>query len=161
MTNRLGKLQVYLDSDDQYLTSDAMFCAVPWHYLSQVKNKSIDSSIKKFSKMERVEMERLSQTVDLKYLLGIMNSKYADVLLTNLRAGDYHIYPEHIRNIPIADATLEQQQQIIALVDEILSAKKSNPQADTLELEAEIDRLVYQLYGLTAEEIAIIEGATK
>jgi hypothetical protein len=27
-------------------------------------------------------------------------------------------------------------------------------------LEAEIDQLVYQLYGLTAEEIAIVEGTT-
>lgn len=44
------------------------------------------------------------------------------------------------------------------LVDQILSAKKSNPQADTSALETEIDRLVYDLYGLTEEEIAIIEG---
>ena len=34
-----------------------------------------------------------------------------------------------------------------------------NPQADTSKLEAEIDQLVYQLYGLTEEEIRIVEGA--
>ena len=85
-----------------------------------------------------------------------MNSKYADVLLTNLRGGDYHIYPEHIRNIPIPNATVEQQQSIVKLVDEILKEKKTN--ADTSSLEAEIDQLVYQLYGLTDEEIAIVEG---
>ncbi len=32
------------------------------------------------------------------------------------------------------------------------------PDADTVELEAEIDRLVYALYGLTAEEVAGVEG---
>ncbi len=32
------------------------------------------------------------------------------------------------------------------------------PQADTSKLEAEIDQLVYQLYGLTEEEIKIVEG---
>ena len=44
------------------------------------------------------------------------------------------------------------------LVGRILSAKKSNPQADTTALEAEIDSLVYDLYGLTEDEIAIVEG---
>ncbi len=32
------------------------------------------------------------------------------------------------------------------------------PQADTSKLEAEIDQLVYQLYGLTEDEIRIVEG---
>jgi len=39
----------------------------------------------------------------------------------------------------------------------ILAAKKADPDADVAALEAEIDRLVYSLYGLTREEIAIIE----
>ena len=39
---------------------------------------------------------------------------------------------------------------------QILKEKKTN--ADTSSLEAEIDQLVYQLYGLTDEEIAIVEG---
>ena len=103
-------------------------------------------------------MEKLSETVDLKYLLGIMNSKYASVLLTNLRGGDYHIYPEHIRNIPIPVATPAQQQQIIALVDKILAAKKQNSSADTTALESEIDEFVYDLYGLTEEEKDIIRN---
>jgi len=33
-----------------------------------------------------------------------------------------------------------------------------DPQADVSRWEREIDRLVYQLYELTDEEIAIIEG---
>ena len=43
----------------------------------------------------------------------------------------------------------------------ILDAKAADPAADVSALEAEIDRLVYQLYGLTADEIAIIEANTK
>ena len=85
-----------------------------------------------------------------------MNSKYASVLLTNLRGVDYHIYPDHIRNIPIPSAPA-QQKPIIALVDKILAAKKANPQADTSKEECKIDTLVYNLYGLTDDEIAIIE----
>ena len=54
--------------------------------------------------------------------------------------------------------TPAQQKPIIALVDKILAAKKANPQADTSKEEAEIDRLVYQLYGLSEDEIKIVEG---
>lgn len=54
------------------------------------------------------------------------------------------------------------QRKIIAskiefLVDRILSKKESEPQADTQGIEKQIDELVYQLYGLSDEEIAIVE----
>ncbi len=39
------------------------------------------------------------------------------------------------------------------------AAKQKNPTADTSGLEREIDEAVYTLYGLTPEEIAIVEGA--
>lgn len=52
-----------------------------------------------------------------------MNSKYDSVLLTNIRGDDYHIYPEHIRNIPIPTASIEKQQEIIELVDKIINLK--------------------------------------
>jgi len=42
----------------------------------------------------------------------------------------------------------------------MLDQKRANPTTDTAALEAEIDQLVYQLYGLTPEEIAIVEGTT-
>jgi hypothetical protein len=48
--------------------------------------------------------------------------------------------------------------KISFLVDRILAAKKADPAADTSALEAEIDQLVYKLYGLTDEEIAVVEG---
>ena len=41
----------------------------------------------------------------------------------------------------------------------ILVAKKAGLDADVAALEAEIDQLVYSLYGLTREEIAIIEDS--
>ena len=40
----------------------------------------------------------------------------------------------------------------------VTCAKKQNHQADTSELEDEIDKLVYKLYDLTPAEIKIIEG---
>ena len=40
----------------------------------------------------------------------------------------------------------------------ILDVKRANPLTDVAALEAEIDRLVYALYGLTEEEIVVVEG---
>ena len=107
--------------------------------------------------MSRVEMEEISKHVDLRFLMGILNSCYARTLLDNIRGGDFNIYPEYIRNIPIPTATKEQQQAIINLVDIIISTKKDSPQTDTSALEREIDQQVYDLYNLTPEEIYIIE----
>ena len=46
-------------------------------------------------------------------------------------------------------------------VERILTTKQRAPDADVSALEREIDRLVYQLYDLTPEEIAIVEGSTR
>ena len=64
----------------------------------------------------------------------------------------------YIGKIPIPLATKEQQQPIVELVEEILSAKREDPGADTSSQEREIDALVYALYGVTAAEIALVEG---
>ena len=103
MFNVLGELTGTIDTE-KLVHNHSLIACVLWKGLSGVENKSIASSIKKFSTMSREDMEELSKTVELRYLLGVMNSKYASVLLTNLRGGDYHIYPEYIRNIPIPSA---------------------------------------------------------
>ena len=157
MFNRLGSLQVYVDIKEHYLHSDSMFSAVLWKDLCGVDNKSIAGVVKKFSTLTRREMEDLSAGYDLRYFLGILNSNYTKILLDDIRGGDYHIYPEHIRKLPIPSATPAQQQPIIDLVETILTKKKQNPQANTSVEENAIDQLVYKLYGLTEEEIKLIE----
>lgn len=56
---------------------------------------------------------------------------------------------------PLSPAT---QNNITRLVDRILAAKARDAAADVSGLEREIDQLVYRLYGLTPEEINIVEG---
>ena len=68
-----------------------------------------------------------------------------------------HCYPDDAKQFPIAKATQNQQQPIIELVNQILTKKRSSPNADTSDLEYQIDELVYELYGITEEEIAMIE----
>ena len=47
-------------------------------------------------------------------------------------------------------------EEIESLVERIIEGKKNN--IDTKELENEIDKIVYGLYGLTEEEVRIIEN---
>ena len=68
-------------------------------------------------------------------------------------------YNKHaLEKLPVVEIPAVQQQFFIALVDQILDAKHTDPDADTTGLENEIDHLVYALYDLTPEEIAIVEA---
>jgi adenine-specific DNA-methyltransferase len=59
---------------------------------------------------------------------------------------------------PMPRSFAPHEESLIASVKRILAAKQTNPAADTSALEREIDQQVYALYGLTPEEIAIVEG---
>lgn len=100
----------------------------------------------------------LDKKFSLKYICGILNSKTVNYWYSRKyrmpTIGGYEL-----GSIPVPTATKEQQQPIIALVDQILAAKKANPQADISDLEKQIDQLVYKLYNLTPDEIAVIEGS--
>ena len=65
------------------------------------------------------------------------------------------------KKFPIPATTPAQKKPIIDLVDSILAVKKKDSMADTSKLEKEIDNLVYELYGLSPKEIAIVEGIFK
>jgi hypothetical protein len=102
-------------------------------------------------------------SISLKYLLGLLNSNFLTWYALEsgiIRTGEKkqpQIRIKGINKIPIVKPHSNRKDSIIKLVNQILTAKKSNPQADTTALEAEIDQLVYELYGLTEEEIAIVE----
>lgn len=160
LINSLGDLKVSIDEGEEYHCEQQVRMALLWKDLDGVENKSITSSIKKLSSMSRYEMSMLSKSIKLKFLLGLLNSKYATVLLKDIRGGDYHIVPEHIRNIPIPSATQEQQDDIIEIVDDILNAKKDDLSSDTSALEKRIDILVYRLYGLIYDEVLIVDPDT-
>ena len=100
--------------------------------------------------------------LDLKYCLGILNSSligwYHNKVSPKANKGLFpKILINDVRNIPIVEIPKPDQQPFIDKVDQILSLKKDNPEADTAALEKEIDFMVYALYGLSEEEIKIVE----
>jgi type II restriction/modification system DNA methylase subunit YeeA len=98
---------------------------------------------------------------NLKYLLSVLNSAvakwYFNEISTSSGMGTNRWLKYKIEQLPIKNITEKQQTPFIILVDKILATKKKDPNADTSALEKEIDCLVYQLYGLTEEEIKIVE----
>jgi Alw26I/Eco31I/Esp3I family type II restriction m6 adenine DNA methyltransferase len=100
------------------------------------------------------------------YVLGILNSRllnwYFKLFSTNSNVNGYEVDSLPIR-IP-----KHGSEEVINLVDRILAVTKdedylTNPakQASVKEYEHQIDQMVYQLYGLTPEEIAVVEGFNK
>ena len=63
-----------------------------------------------------------------------------------------------IRQLGIPFPTEIQKSKMEFLVQELLAFKKAQPEIEMQKIEMEIDQLVYQLYGLTEEEIKIVEG---
>jgi hypothetical protein len=119
-------------------------------------------------------------TISLKYLLGVMNSSflnwhYQNIInnergeaLAQVKRGHLAVLP-----IPVPDLSKKidkaRHDKLVSLVDQMLFLKKKEqaetvPQTKTMigrqiqAVDAQIDALVYELYGLTEDEIKIVEG---
>ncbi len=97
----------------------------------------------------------------VKFLTAVLNSKLCNMELFRLSpktgTGDLIISVQALNPIRIPIPNEEQETDICNILDEIIELKKDN--TDTTALESQIDQLVYELYDLTEEEIAIVENA--
>ena len=93
-----------------------------------------------------------------KYLIGLLNSKLINwffrIFSTNSNVNGYEV-----EQFPLPVAQENDKQRLIHLVEQIHNKKEINPYADTNDIEKQIDDLVYILYGLTSNEIELIEQA--
>ncbi len=112
-----------------------------------------------------------TKKISLKFLISLLNSKLISFWLYykgKIQGDLYQIDSEPLKEIPIKKIPLIKQKPLIEIVDKILDITKDedylkNPekQAKVKAYEKQIDRLVYALYGLTEEEIKIVEGFGK
>ena len=99
-----------------------------------------------------------TERINLKYLVGILNSKLCQFWLKykgKMQGDNFQVDKDPILQIPIFKALEEDSLHVINLVDKILNKKKQGE--DIQELENQINKLIYKLYELTDDEIAIIE----
>ncbi len=111
----------------------------------------------------------------LKYLSGLLASQLINFWCVNYLADDMN--QSYLERIPIRAINMDdaaeksQHDKMVALVEQMLSLHKQVGQIDNLShnekellerqiksTDRQIDELVYQLYGLTPEEIQIVEG---
>ncbi len=107
--------------------------------------------------------------VRLKYVLTLLNSRlyYFWLYHRGKRKGKMlELYQTPLSEIPVKRISDADQRPFVDLADNILSITSSsdyvtNPekQVQVKAYESQIDGLVYGLYGLTEEEIRIVEGA--
>ncbi|WP_317397552.1 Eco57I restriction-modification methylase domain-containing protein, partial [Helicobacter bilis] len=99
---------------------------------------------------------------DAKFLVGILNSKLLNWLF-RITSTNNHVNIYELENLPIPQITESNKplcDEIIKCVDKILESKAKDSTLDTSKLESQIDSLVYKLYNLTNDEIAIIDSKT-
>jgi hypothetical protein len=111
------------------------------------------------------------------YLLGILNSNLGRFLISRCCAlvqNGYHLLFEYLGKVPIYTIDFDnpddkiRHNRMVALVTEMLELHQHLSQAKTDQekrlimqeidsTDRQIDSLVYGLYGLTADEIAVVE----
>ncbi|MBI2472794.1 MAG: Eco57I restriction-modification methylase domain-containing protein [Planctomycetes bacterium] len=121
-----------------------------------------------------------TKLVDLRYLLGMVNSKliswYGGLILPNFGKDTFpKLNPQDIKALPIRSIDLSDladkalHDRMVVLVNQMLELHKQLASAKTdhdktviqRQIDAadrQIDQLVYELYGLTDEEIKIVEN---
>jgi len=111
------------------------------------------------------------------YIMGLLNSKLLDLYFKKQSVpfrGDYYsANRQYIINLPIRLINFNNisekaiYSKLVSFVERMLSLYKQNPRTpqeqEMVKREIEstdraIDKLVYELYGLTEEEIKIVEG---
>ncbi|MBI4669692.1 MAG: hypothetical protein HY747_11030 [Elusimicrobia bacterium] len=154
--------------DKQCLPSHTAYCCVPWHSLHGVRNNSLKKAARYLGEKplrhdlpQREELEKTSRRFSTKFLLAVMNSSAVRDFLRANRRSNLHLYPDDWKKLPIPDVGDKEQAPIIKLVDRILAAKQRDLEADTTEWEREIDRLVHELYGLTPDEIKLVDESAR
>ncbi len=103
--------------------------------------------------------------IDSKFLLGILNSStirfYLNLVAETSGMGTSRWINNYVKEFPIPVVAYEQQTGIIKIVNQILEVKAADSDANTADLEQEIDERVYALYNLTQEEITIVQEAVQ
>lgn len=91
------------------------------------------------------------------FIVGLLNSSFITYYVKNFITTTHTLQINDGRLIPIIIPDKVEKNHMEDLVTQILTAKKEDANADTSALEKEIDQTVYKLYGLTEEEIKIVE----
>lgn len=141
----------------EYYIYDKIWCS----YRATQNRFSLDTNGGYIGFTNTVAIFDTNPEIDIKYVLALVNSKLLEYQHKNnakqTGGGVYEYVPNTIERYPIPVISIEAQKVFIELIDKILQLKNEDINADTTVYEEQIDKLVYQLYGLNENEICIVE----
>jgi hypothetical protein len=144
-------LRFSLDNQHLYNSHTIINCVL-WFLLKNASHSSVTRNINQL----RVNQ---SSNYDYRYLLAVLNSKLINWYFLSFLSEKLHFYPDDAKQLPIKKLDKTRQKDFIRIINEILKRKQKDPQANTKQLEDQIDIMVYKLYYLTYEEVKIIDPA--
>ena len=112
--------------------------------------------------LDTINQIRIRKDFDNKYIWALLNSKllcwYVYLFIYAKAVRTMHFDRVSTDRIPIK--FIDKDLTIISLVDDIIETKRINRKADTSKVEQKIDYLVYKIYGLTYDEVLIVDPQT-
>ena len=159
VSDKNHKIGAAFDKTGMYC-DDGLVLVVPFQTLDRT---DLD---KDFTDYARINTDISLEYLTAQFLSSLCNYYYRCRFATeSLQQATSHVYPQAVRALPIRNISFEEQKPFIDLVNQILDTIGSedyltNPkkQKGITDLEHQIDRMVYDLYELTEEEVAMVEG---
>lgn len=118
---------------------------------------------------------KATMNVSLLYVLAVLNSRAANYFIkrvsTPMRGGFFRYFTQFLEQVPMPKPDQQHHDRLVALAEQISTAKKKRADAITdrditffdrqiASLDRQIDSIVYELYALTDADIALVENDT-
>jgi adenine-specific DNA-methyltransferase len=180
----LPKISSYLEQYKEELSSRAQIVrskTTKWHALLWPRNESLFRKGKKlvtsyrpnrlsfaladgefFSGTDTYLVHGNSTICPLECLLAVINSKAIEYWLrgrSKVKGSVIELTGDSIEKIPIPSVSASDRDRLAKLAEACAAAAKKNAAASLAVLESEIDAIVYRLFDLSSEEIALIESS--
>lgn len=138
--------------------------------------RSFDNSfayneIEWFSSADVYFISQKDKELELKYILALLNSDvyYFWLYYRGKRKGEQlELYNTPLSEIPIKEISRPEQDEFVKIVDQILELTKTDDYLNNLKknklvesYQARINQMVFDLYQLSAEEIAVVEARAR
>ncbi len=102
------------------------------------------------------------ETYDYRSLLALINSRLLNYWFSKVFISTDKLFPyirkSQLEKLPLPELNTSNKTHLNEITQSILNARRLNRSLNTSELEQQIDQLVYKLYDLTLEEIAVVES---
>ena len=157
---------------EHYGTRTRMLCP----YMARENRFAIDAGDEFLGLTDTTVLFDNGQAESLHYLMGLLNSRLLTWRFRSIgklkSGGIYEYFWNSISRLPIRRIDFDSPQdrarhdRLVSLVGQMLAALSQDAGGRDAELrdrkcaalDRQIDQLVYELYGLTDEEIALVEG---